>query len=430
LPTLSNVSNGRKYRVLLIAEAANPEWTSNALIGWSLSRALAKVAHVHLVTQLRNRGAIVRAGLVEGKDFSAIDNERYALPLWKVSTKLGAGGLFGHTMSTALGSLAYYSFESELWRQFAGRVNGHEFDLVHRITPLSPTSQSIIAKRLAKLGIPFVIGPLNGGAPWPRSFMDRQHAEREWLAHVRSLYKLMPAHRSTYRCSTAIIAASKHTLAELPRWAAGKYVYIPENGVDPERFSCPRDRVARLPLRVAFVGRLVPYKGADILIKAAAEFLTCGQLELHIIGDGPQRQLLESLVDRLNVRDSVRFHGMVPHTQIQHKLRICDIMAFPSIREIGGAVVMEAMALGLTPIVADYAGPAEIVDDETGIRIPFRDEQSLVEGMNRAIGEIIRHPEVLEKFGAAARQKVLANFTWDAKAQQILAVYRSVASKV
>jgi glycosyltransferase involved in cell wall biosynthesis len=430
LPTLKNAVNGRKYRVLLVAEAANPEWASEPLIGWSLSRALAKVADVHLVTQVRNRDAIVRAGLVEGKDFSTIDNERYALPLYKISTILTGGGRFGPTMSTALASFAYYSFESDLWRQFAGRLNGREFDLVHRITPLSPTIQSIIAKRLAKLGIPFVIGPLNGGAPWPRGFMNRQHAEREWLAHVRSLYKLMPAYRSTYRCSTAIIAASKHTLAELPRWASGKYVYIPENGVDPERFNCPRDRVARLPLRVAYVGRLVPYKGADIVVKAAAEFLTRGQLELHVIGDGPQRQLLENLVDRLNVRDSVRFHGIVPHNQIQHKLRVCDFMAFPSIREVGGAVVMEAMALGLMPIVADYAGPAEIVDEETGIRIPFRDEKSLVEGMNRAIGEIIRHPEVLEKYGAAARQRVLANFTWDAKAQQVLAVYRNIISKV
>ena len=419
----------RKYRVLLIAEAANPEWASVALIGWSLSRALAKVADIHLVTQVRNRNAIVRAGLIEGRDFSTIDNERYHHPLYKISTKLGVGGPFGHTMNTALNSLAYYSFELELWRQFANRFVAGEFDLVHRVTPLTPTSQSIIARRLAALAIPFVIGPLNGGAPWPRNFIKRQHAEREWLSHVRALYKLMPAYRSTYRYSSAIIAGSRHTLRQLPRSVAEKCVYIPENGVDPERFNLPRDRVASVPLRVAFVGRLVPYKGADILIKAVTDFLKAGQVELDIIGDGPQRGLLERLVDQLNVRDRVRFHGSMPHAQIQSKLRVCDVMAFPSIREIGGAVVMEAMALGLTPIVADYAGPAEIVDENTGIRVPFSDESSLIEGMKQAIREIILHPEIVERIGGAARQKVLANLTWEAKAKQILSLYRKVLSE-
>ena len=111
LPMPKRPSKFRKHRILLIAEAANPEWASVALIGWSLSRAMAKVADVHLVTQVRNRDAIVRAGLIEGSDFSVIDNERYAVPLHKISTKLGVGGPFGHTMGTALNSLAYYSFE-------------------------------------------------------------------------------------------------------------------------------------------------------------------------------------------------------------------------------------------------------------------------------------------------------------------------------
>jgi glycosyltransferase involved in cell wall biosynthesis len=240
----------------------------------------------------------------------------------------------------------------------------------------------------------------------------------------------MPAYRSTCRYSAAIIAGSQHTLAQLPRWAKDKSIFIPENGVDLERFSFPRDRVSTLPLRAVFVGRLVPYKGADILIKAAAEFLKRGQLELHIIGDGVQRDLLERLVDRLSIRDSVRFYGDIPHTQIQHHLRTCDFMAFPSIRELGGAVVIEAMALGVTPVVADYAGPADLVDENTGIRIPFRDEKSLIDGMRRAIGEIIDHPEVLERLGAAARQRVLADLTWDAKARQILSVYRTALAAV
>ena len=421
-------SSQPRYRVLVIAEAANPEWTSVPLIGWSLSRALAKVADVHLVTQVRNRSAILRAGMVEGRDFTAIDNEDFAAPMFKMSEMLRGGSGKGWTTSTAFSSLAYYSFESRLWEQFGARLRSHEFDLVHRITPLSPTSPSIIVKRLYRLKIPFVIGPLNGGVPWPKEFRARQYAEKEWLSHVRWLFTLMPAYRSTRKYSAAIITGSKYTFDEMPSWAKHKCVYIPENGVDLDRFSVSHDRIASIPLRGAFVGRLVPYKGADILLEAAASFLRAGQLELHIIGDGPHRQVLEELVDRLDVRGSVTFHGWIPHVEVQNTLRPCDFLALPSIREFGGGVVLELMALGVPPVVADYGGPAELIDSETGIRVPFTDKKSLVDGMALAIGGLIEKPERLAELGAAGRRRVAEQFTWEAKAKQIIKVYQAALS--
>ena len=422
----TNSKQRRPYRVLLIAEAANPEWASVPLIGWKLSRALAKIADVHLVTQIRNRDAILRAGLIEGRDFTVIDNEGVASRLNWISNKLRGGAGKGWTTKMAFSSLAYYSFERKMWRQFKTRLSTHEFNLVHRITPLSPTSQSIVAKQLAKLGVPFVIGPLNGGVPWPRNFVDRRHAERDWLSSFRWLYKLMPGYRSTRQYSAAIITGSRYTLEEMPSWAKEKCIYIPENGVDSVRTDFARRRQRNRTLRAAFVGRLVPYKGADILLEAATEFLKRGELELHIIGDGPQKLLLEKMVDQSTVRAGVHFHGWVSHAQVQDILGGCDFMALPSVREFGGGVVVESMALGVTPIVANYAGPSELVDDETGIRVPFQDKRSLVEGMRLAIAKVIRSREVLDKLGAAACRKVAEKLTWDAKAHQIIAVYDAV----
>jgi glycosyltransferase involved in cell wall biosynthesis len=416
----------RKIRVLLIAEAANPEWASVPLEGWSLSRALAKLTDAHLITHVRNRAAIIRAGLTEGKDFSTIDNEKVAAPLYRLSELLRGGTGKGWTTITAFSALSYYAFEWEFWRQFGSRIRAGEFDLVHRITPISPTHQSLIAKPLKKYRVPFVIGPLNGGVPWPKHFVDRQHVEREWLSHIRGLYRLMPGYTATRRYSSAIIAGSKYTYSELPSWTKDKCVYIPENGFDADRFSLQRTRAASLPLKIAFVGRLVPYKGADILLDAAADFLKSGQLTVTIIGDGPQRSYLESMVRRLDIEQSVQFKGWLPHVEIQNQLRLCDALILPSIREFGGAVVVEAMALGVAPIVADYGGPSELVTDTTGIRVGFSDRQSLVTGIKRAIADVIRCPKQLDQLGAAAQANAQHNFTWDAKARQVIAVYDAV----
>ena len=81
----------RKHRVLLIAEAANPEWVSVPLVGWSQYCAIAKLANAHLVTQVRNREAILRAGLTEGRDFTSIDSEAVAWWIWRL-TSLVRGG--------------------------------------------------------------------------------------------------------------------------------------------------------------------------------------------------------------------------------------------------------------------------------------------------------------------------------------------------
>src|SRR5262249_6592228 len=110
----TDLQTPRGYRVLLVAEAANPEWATVPLVGWSLSRALAKIVNAHLVTHIRNRDAIIRAGLIEGRDFTAIDNERVASPVYKLAQTLRGGVGKGWTTNTAFSSLAYYSFEFEL----------------------------------------------------------------------------------------------------------------------------------------------------------------------------------------------------------------------------------------------------------------------------------------------------------------------------
>lgn len=412
-----------RHRVLVIAEAANPEWTSVPLVGFSHAAALRRAADVHLVTQVRNREALRRAGFREGVDFTALDTEHVARPFHLTSEWMRRHLGFGFTLTTATETFAYFEFERILWRRFGDRIRRREFDVVHRVTPLSPTTPSLLAAHCAAASVPFVLGPLNGGVPWPPQFRDRQRREGDWLAVVRDAYKLLPGYASTLRNASAIVAGSLYVESQIPERYRDKVVYVPENAVDPSRFTRTVQRPVVAPLRVAFLGRLVAYKGADMLLEAAASLVREGRVVIDVIGDGPERPHLEELARRLGIEESVRFAGFVPHIEMSARLVESDVLALPSIREFGGGVVLEAMMLGLVPIVVDYAGPTELVTSETGLRVPLGDREAIVRGFEEALRRASTMGEELREMGRRGHARVVEKLTWDAKAQQMLKVY-------
>ena len=184
------------------------------------------------------------------------------------------------------------------------------------------------------------MGPLNGGAPWPPGFDKERRREGEWLSYVRSVYRLLPGRAATLNAASDILVGSRFTMSELPRDHAHKTIYLPENGIDTERFNLramPGTHKDRL--RGCFVGRMVPYKGPDMLIEAAAPLLKAGKLHLTMIGDGPLLPELKRTVADLGLSEAVEFCGWLKHQQVQDVMAACDLLTFPSIREFGGGVV-------------------------------------------------------------------------------------------
>ncbi|WP_425071548.1 glycosyltransferase family 4 protein [Sagittula sp. S175] len=411
-------------RILAIAEAANPEWVSVPLVGWSLASALREVADVHIVTQIRNRDAILRAGLVEGRDFTAIDSEAFAKPMWKLAEALRMGEGKGWTIVQAVNALSYPYFERLVWQRFGAAIERGDYDIVHRITPLSPTSASSIAAKCTRAGVPFILGPLNGGVPWPEGYDAIRRAEKEFLAPLRSAYKLLPGRTATLRHASAILAGSRYTASEIPDRFQHKTLWLPENGIDPARFN-RRATPAPGPLRAAFVGRLVPYKGPDVLLDAAAPLLRDGRMTLDLIGDGPMMPALRAQAETL---PGVTFHGWKPHEAVQDILCRAHLFAFPSIREFGGGVVLEAMALGVPPLIVDYAGPGELVDETTGITTPIGPREQITRDFTRELTRLAADPSQLAPLAENASAKAQSHFLWSRKAVQVARTYDWVLS--
>ena len=415
-------------RVLVIAEAANPEWVSVPLVGWYIATSLRDVANVHIVTQIRNREAFLRSGLIEGVDFTAIDSEAIAAPFYRLAERLRGGSGKGWTTLTAMQSLTYPYFEHLVWKRFGEQIKAGVFDIVHRVTPLSPTSPSSLARRCKKIGVPFMLGPLNGGLPWPKGFTEDRVREREWLSFVRGAYALLPMVASTYKHAEAVIVGSHHTERELAHYGASS-VYIPENGIDSKKFRSRNNSAQEAPtIKAVFVGRLVPYKGADLAMRSCAELAAQGMLTLDIVGDGPEMGALQELCDQLGLRKSIKFHGWLSHADVGEQLSNADLLVFPSIREFGGGVVLEAMASGVVPVVVDYGGPGELVTADCGVKVHLGAKDQIVTQISNALRDLCLSPRDLARMRQNAQNRIATHYTWNAKAKQIRKIYDWILS--
>jgi len=423
LPVHPALMTTNRTRVLVIAEACNPTWTSVPLVGYQFARALAKRSdlEVTVATHVRNRPALADDELAQLARICYIDNEWLARPLHRLSGLVRGGQGLSWTIDTAMAWPAYMAFEHQLHRRLERWLACGAFDLIHRITPLSPTMGSPLA---AWTEVPMLIGPLNGGLPWPAEYPELRSQEREWLVPLRNLYKRLPFYGSTYRRLSGVIAGSRHTATEVPESYAGKRFYLPENGVDPERFPIaeswpePKGRFTFIS-----VGRLVPYKGTHLIIEAMSGSPILRNCNLVVVGDGPQRAALEEQVSRSGLQNNVRVAGWVNQPALARELGTSQAFVFPSLREFGGGVVLEALASGLPSIVVDYGGPAELVTPECGELLPMRPREELVVALRQSMERLATDPERCRALGAAACQRVRDEFTWDVKADRIVRMY-------
>jgi glycosyltransferase involved in cell wall biosynthesis len=278
-----------------------------------------------------------------------------------------------------------------------------------------------------------VLGPLNGGLAWPKQFPELRRREGERFGFLRGLHRLVPFYRSTRRDAAAIVVGGAHAWTDMPRRWHDKVVSMLELGIDPARFPRPPARTAASyrgrPLRADFLGRFVPYKGADMVIEAAAPLLRDGRMTLDIIGHGPEQGRLEAMVAEHGLAGAATFAGKLQHRQIAERLARADVMTFPSVRELGGAAVLEGMAAGIVPIVVDYGGPGELVSDECGFLLPLAEREVIVAALRRVLERIAAEPEQLAAMSAAGVTRAFGEFSWPEKARQMVEVYRWVLGR-
>ena len=199
--------------------------------------------------------------------------------------------------------------------------------------------------------------------------------------------------------SRSVCTATEAELGLRPGSVTLLYTGVPSvtgAGGDPPLGGTQRERFA-----IGAVGRLVPEKGFDVLVRALAGL---PEADLVLMGDGPERAGLEDLGRELGVLDRMTFTGWVEPPWVAQ--RRCDVLAVPSRVEGFGLVAVEALLAGIPVVASRVGGLTEVVEDGvTGLLVPSDDPEALAGALRQLEGDSVLRAELAERGRADARRR-------------------------
>ncbi len=273
-----------------------------------------------------------------------------------------------------------------------------------------------ILPMLARAGVPLVV-TCHGG-----DVNTAQQRDEQYLTNLQMLFQ----QATLLQCVSETVRESAINCG------------CPESKLRVVHIGCPVGEQVAVPTKrtadcvFGCVGGLVKRKGQHVLIRAFADcHRQCPRAVLHLFGDGPERTSLEALAGELGVQQAVRFHGHTDHDEVQQQMANVDVAILVSEKDQFGhgegmpVALKEAGALGLPAIGTRCDGIPELVlHEKTGLIIEQRDQQALAAAMVR----LASHPELRQRLGAAARQRISTQFNLDIQLQRLAEFYREAIS--
>lgn len=424
-------------RILIVAESASLKYGGEAALPLHYFRVLRQRGYeTWMVVHERTRQEL--------KEQFTGDFERiYFIPdtflhrlLWRLQKPLPhrlSGFTFGLIMRL-LTQILQYRIIKQLIRE-------QKINIIHQPVPVSPKEPSI----MFGLGVPVIFGPMNGGMTFPPAFEKRQNLLLKQAIEVGRFFSnlvniLIPGKL----LATTLLVANSRTREALPAIVRSKKIIeLVENGVDlsiwqqenSNQYEEQNQLTEQQITKFAYVGRIVDWKAVDLLLMATKRVLEQIPVKLEIIGDGDQRPILEKLAEELGImndpsqekntdKEVVHFMGWLKQADCAQKLQLADVLILPSLYECGGAVVLEAMAMGKPVIATNWGGPADYLNETCGILVDPSSKESFIQGLADAMIKMAQNPDIRQKMGKLGRQRVLNYFDWEKKVDSILQIYQ------
>jgi glycosyltransferase involved in cell wall biosynthesis len=287
----------------------------------------------------------------------------------------------------------------------------------------------IIEKDLAqgKIDAAVVWGPIAGGERVPPGFETYLGPAKGAEARRQTVNRLsirVPSVKRSLENARALFVSNRTTLEFLPDKVREKSKIVPPNALRPqdESFSPTTAKGKAGPFRLLYVGNCVATRAIPLVLDAL-DVSGLEDFEFKIIGDGPALDEWRRLAARSRMEEQVKFLGKIPHAQLNDYYSTADALVFPALRDSGGSALLEAMARYLPVVCLDWAGPGEMVDEKSGIKIPVTNPVETVKALAAALKRLKAAPGWRESLATAGRARAVEKFGWDAKREILEKTY-------
>ncbi len=370
-------------RLLIVNYEFPPVGAGAATASWFLARALARQGHpVSVVTSAfeKHRGINVEEGV-----------RVHRIPAFRRSID-----------RSNIGQMTCFAASGLLSAPGIARAEGAEGVIAFFTLP-----SGIVGWWLkTRCRLPYVVSLRGGDVPGLVPEEDGTH-------------RLVRGVRRKILHSARAIVANSEGLAELSSRTDPFPVNVIPNGVDSSVFLPePRTIVAEDCFQILFAGRLREQKNLGLLLDELARLRRESvPFRLHVAGDGQLRETLRQRVQRLELSDSVVWHGWIARNELLALYQNADCFVNPSLYEGLPNTVLEAMACGLPVVASRVPGnDALVVDRKTGLLFSLEEPEQL----GGALMRLERDRPAARRMGAAGRTRAVEQFSWDAVAASYL----------
>jgi glycosyltransferase involved in cell wall biosynthesis len=401
-------------RILLSAYACNPDAGTEPGNGWNWAWHLASAGHdVWVLTS-------TEAGDPRRERSRGVPNLHF---VEVAPSKVGDRVLRG----AAAGNFRYVTWLGRSFRVARRLARSIRFDVVHHVT----FGSLVWGTPLRRLPSPLVFGPVGGGQVTPRSLAPYL-TRLAWLEAIRRVVlrpamRLNPLAVRTLRDAVAVFVTNRDTERLARACGASRVLLVCDTSVPPwmSDAAAPSEREEYGPVRLLWVGRLLPRKGLPLALDALSRVETPTPWECIVVGGGPLGDDVPTWIERAGLGDQVHWVGSVPWHEVARHYREADVFLFTSLRDAFGAQLLEAAAFGLPMIGLDHQGMADLIPEDVAIKVPILDAAGTALALARAVESLIDDRGRRARMGEAAFRFARAN-TWAERIREVYSIVEPI----